>query len=137
MEALLNLAWLVIAIATVCIFRGVWRKRKATTLLEWVALGTFLFLLFPVISLTDDLHPELVLAEGATSRKHFLLTSARGPASQSHAAGPGGSHPAVIWSRQFPVPMAEFAPFFDPGARTAPSAPPRLASGRSPPHDSL
>ncbi|MFZ0820747.1 MAG: hypothetical protein WAM91_11810 [Candidatus Acidiferrales bacterium] len=136
-EALLNLAWLVIAIATICVFRGVWRKRKATTLLEWVALGTFLFLLFPVISLTDDLHPELVLAEASTSKKHFLISSARGPATQSHASGPAGSHPAVFWSCRCPVPMPEFTQPVDLTAFAIPSAPPRLTSGRSPPSVSL
>ena len=136
-EALLNLAWLLIAIATICVFRGRWRKHKATTLSEWVALGTFLFLLFPVISLTDDLHPELVLAEASTCRKHFLLSSARGPALQRHTSGPTGSHFAVFWSSRCPVPLTEFAPLINLNAHASSSAPPRLASGRSPPYASF
>jgi hypothetical protein len=137
METLLNLAWFVIAIAAICVFRGVWRKRKATALHEWVALGTFLFLLFPVISLTDDLHPELILAEASTSKKHLLLSSARGPATQSHASGPAGSHLAVFWSCRCPVLMPEFTPIVDLKAGAMTSAPSRLTSGRSPPPVSL
>ncbi|HEV3219182.1 MAG TPA: hypothetical protein VGZ48_05390 [Candidatus Acidoferrales bacterium] len=136
-EALLNLAWLVIAIGAICVFRAVWRKHKATTLLEWVALGTFLFLLFPVISLTDDLHPELEIAEAATSTKHFLLLTAHGAAAQHHAPHPAGSHPAVLGTGQNPIPLAEFAPVVNLNVRVRSSAPPRLASGRAPPYPSV
>jgi hypothetical protein len=132
-EALLNLAWLVIAIGAICIFRAVWRKHKTTTLLEWVALGTFLFLLFPVISLTDDLHPDLEIAEAATSTKHFLILSAHGAAAQRHASHPAGSLPAVLGSGQSPVLLAEFAPVVNLEIRIRSSAPPRFASGRAPP----
>ncbi len=136
-EALLNLAWLVIAIVAICVFRAIWRKRTATTLSEWVALGTFLFLLFPVISLTDDLHPELILAEASTSKKHYLLSSARGPSSQSRASGPAASHPAISWKWHSANPLTEFAPITFLNTLASPSAPPRLTSGRSPPFASL
>jgi hypothetical protein len=136
-EALLNLAWLVIAVAAVCVFRAVWRKRKAATLLEWVALGTFLFLLFPVISLTDDLHPELQLAEASTSKRHLILASARGPAAPHHVSGPAGVHSAVFYSPRLPVPMRGSAIFVDLNADVLPLALPRFTSGRSPPTASL
>jgi hypothetical protein len=136
-EALLNLAWLVIAVAAVCVFRAVWRKRKATTLLEWVALGTFLFLLFPVISLTDDLHPELQLAEASTSKRHLLLASARGPAAPQHFSGVAGAHSAIFCSLRCPVPMLGSVVLIDLNANVLPLALPRHTSGRSPPAASL
>src|SRR5579864_4424322 len=82
MELLLNLSWLVIAVTAVFVLRGNWRQRKGPPLREWIALATFLFLLFPVISLSDDLHPEIALAEAATGKKHFQILRAHGPDSQ-------------------------------------------------------
>jgi hypothetical protein len=71
MEALLNLVWFLIAVGAVC---ACWR-RTAPSVRDWIALGTFLFLLFPVISLTDDLHDELMAVECATGSKHSLVVT--------------------------------------------------------------
>jgi hypothetical protein len=98
METLLNLLWLVIACSAICVWRGVWRRRIAPSMREWLALVTLLFLLFPVISLTDDLHEELAVAECATGTKHFLC-SAHGTAAQDHGLRMAGASPAVLSSR--------------------------------------
>src|SRR5579863_9517469 len=103
MELLLNLVWLVIALAAIFLLRGNSRCRKGPSLREWIALATFLFLLFPVISLTDDLHPEIALAEAATGKKHFQLLRAHGPDSQPQSFHSVGKHPAVISNRSNPL----------------------------------
>lgn len=59
MEVLLNTIWMAIAVAAF----AAWRPHRCvhrgrTSLVDVVALACALLLLFPVISLTDDLHAE-------------------------------------------------------------------------------
>jgi len=77
MESFLNLLW--VAIAAVAF--GFWRTRwlhdrsepRRDPLREWTAFACALVLLFFVVSLTDDLHSELVIFdECSASRRHSL-----------------------------------------------------------------
>jgi hypothetical protein len=135
-ETFLNLLWFVIACGTICVWRGIWRRRVAPSVREWVALVTFLFLLFPVISLTDDLHEELALAECSTGTKHFLA-GAGGAPSQHHVPLCVSAHAAILSSRpaaQFLIVIAMLNPV---DARGGISAHSFVASGRAPPQVSL
>jgi|CZKC01.1.fsa_nt_gi hypothetical protein len=133
MELLLNLSWLVIALAAIFILRSHWRRSEGPTLREWVALGTFLFLLFPVISLSDDLHPEIALAEAVTGSKHFHLLSAHGPDSQPHTSYSPGMRAIVFRNRILAVPPKSSAKIIELGTSNALSARSKVLSGRSPP----
>jgi hypothetical protein len=133
MELLLNLAWLVIALSAIFLVRGKSRRRDGPPLREWIALATFLFLLFPVISLTDDLHPEIALAEAATGKKHFQLLRAHGPDSQPQSFHSFGLYPAVVRNRSNPLMAASFGALKEPQAPKTLSAPTKETSGRSPP----
>ena len=133
MELLLNLAWVVISLLAIFLLRGDWRKRKSPPLREWIALATFLFVLFPVISLTDDLHPEIALAEAATGKKHFQLLRAHGPAAEPQSSHAPGSHAVIARNRFCPAAELQFAGIFQIDASTAFSAPTKVTSGRSPP----
>jgi hypothetical protein len=80
METTLNLIWLVVTIAAVCIWRFRWsvsrENPRHSTRIEVIAIICVLALLFPVISLTDDLHPEIVPADTVSSkRNHCLLVA--------------------------------------------------------------
>lgn len=132
MELLLNLLWLVIAVGSVVIWRGMWRRGKAPSRFEWVALATMLFLLFPVISLTDDLHEEVVVVECATGTKHFL-TSAGRAGSHQNVHQFSGAHPAAIRGRGFSAPAFEgvLPVLQDVFAKVTP--PVEFATGRAPP----
>jgi hypothetical protein len=132
MELLLNLAWLVISIVAILLLRGNWR-RKGPTLREWMALATFLFLLFPVISLTDDLHPEIALAEAATGKKHFQILRAHGPDSQPQHSHAPGIRAFIFANSLLHSPELESTAQFDLDASIVLSAPSKLISGRSPP----
>lgn len=88
-ETFLNLIWLVIALGAL----GVWRYRwlpsrlapRSRALPDFVALICALALLFPSISLTDDLHPVIVAVDAASGKRNGASLLAR--ASQpSHAA---------------------------------------------------
>ena len=133
MELLLNLAWLVISIVAILLLRGNWRRRKGPTLREWMALATFLFLLFPVISLTDDLHPEIALAEAATGKKHFQLLRAHGPDSQPQSSHAPGVRAAIFVNSFLPALELESAGQFSLDVPIVSNAPAKAISGRSPP----
>jgi hypothetical protein len=71
MEILLNVIWLLIAIGAFLHwrpekYRGMPTERDHSTSFGIVALACALVLLFPVISLTDDLHAEQVTMEDSS-----------------------------------------------------------------------
>ncbi|HUN89069.1 MAG TPA: hypothetical protein VMU28_09780 [Terriglobales bacterium] len=71
MESLLNLAWLLVAI--VCSIGLLSRMRKQPGRADlWILVTVVvcvMVLLFPVISMTDDLHAELFTAEESGKRR--------------------------------------------------------------------
>ena len=71
MEILLNLAWLLVAV--VCAFGLLRRARRepdsANMWLLATAVLCIVVLLFPVISMTDDLHAEVFTAEESGKRR--------------------------------------------------------------------
>lgn len=80
MELLLNLVWLFVALFAI----GVWCRRwpgngsapQRQTRRGWIALACALVLLFFVISLTDDLHAEVMVVEDATASKRHACSVA-------------------------------------------------------------
>ena len=132
MELLLNLAWVIISLVAIFLLRGDWRRRNSPPLREWIALATFLFVLFPVISLTDDLHPEIALAEAATGKKHFQLLRAHGPDSQPQSHAPE-THAVIFRNQSCPAPKLLFVRVFELDASNSLFALVKVTSGRSPP----
>jgi len=90
MEALLNLVWLVVALGLIGLWRFRWhasrRNPRAGVLPEIVAIGCAISLLLPVISLTDDLHPEIVAVDAASGKRNSCLLVA--VALRAHHATP-------------------------------------------------
>jgi hypothetical protein len=77
MESFLNLLWVAIAAGAFGFWRTRWlherRDRRRQPLQEWTAFACALVLLFFAVSLTDDLHSELMIFdECSTSRRHSL-----------------------------------------------------------------
>jgi hypothetical protein len=77
MESFLNLLWVAIAAGAFCFWRTRWlherRDHRRQPLQEWTAFACALVLLFFAVSLTDDLHSELMIFdECSTSRRHSL-----------------------------------------------------------------
>jgi hypothetical protein len=136
-ETILNLVWLAVTLAALWLWRFRWaatpRNSRHEIRVEAVAIICVLALLFPVISLTDDLHPEVVPVDSISSKRNHSLLLASG----HHAAHSGSqlsahsafallSHPALETIR----PYAGFVP----GMRVPRAAGrSRAASGRSPP----
>jgi hypothetical protein len=90
METLLNLIWLVISVAGIWIWLRWWSPRhvgnEARLKQGWMALIVLIFLLFPVISMTDDLHPGPAYMEDSSASKR------RAPALRQAAAHRIHSH---------------------------------------------
>lgn len=55
MELALNLAWALSAIVIVCLWLRFAPQARASRRTQWVALAVLILILFPVISVTDDL----------------------------------------------------------------------------------
>jgi hypothetical protein len=78
MELILNLLWLMVAVASFALF---WRGRGNRTLASWrsvrqiVSLACALVIFFPIISLTDDLHAAQVVMEDSKPAKRFSKSS--------------------------------------------------------------
>ncbi len=117
MELLLNILWMLIALGGVAVWRARWvrqsRSHRHEPWREWTAFACALVLLFFVVSLTDDLHAELiVIEESCTSRRHVNCLSAAHDSQQPDhfASGPGL---AVIPTRAHLTDFA-FEPLFIP-----------------------
>ena len=79
MELILNITWVLLAAATLWVWRTRWVHERNRTLShslrEWTAVSVALILLFFAVSMSDDLHPEMMLFEdSATSRRSSSLS---------------------------------------------------------------
>ena len=75
MELFLNLLWVAIAVVAFGFWRTRWLRERPehrrNPLREWTAFACALVLLFFAVSLTDDLHSELIIFdECCASRRH-------------------------------------------------------------------
>ena len=106
METLLNSIWLAVALAAIATWRYRWFRglggKRSNALPEFVALVCALALLFPSVSLTDDLHPQIVAIDSASGKRigFQLLTHA---SHGSHAAPRVEAHAATLPSRRAPL----------------------------------
>jgi hypothetical protein len=99
MESFLNFLWVLIALAALGTWRACWmheyRSRRRDPVREWAAVICSLVLLFFAVSLSDDLHSNLVLLEeGAGGRKHAAIWDTSHPPldkSRLAAAHPPGA----------------------------------------------
>jgi hypothetical protein len=98
METFLNLVWLVVTVTAVWLWRFRWvasrQNPRHSTKMEAVAMVCVLALLFPVISLTDDLHPETVAVDAASGKRNACLIAASAPHVRA-ATSSSGAHLAV------------------------------------------
>jgi hypothetical protein len=77
MELFLNLLWVLITLAGVLVWRTCWSKQRKTrrhaAWRDWTAFVCAMILLFFVVSLTDDLHAEVMFVEEcSTSRRQAI-----------------------------------------------------------------
>lgn len=134
MEALLNLLWLVIALFSLAFY--LYRssrdgRRSLSGFTRTTALICALILLFPVISVTDDLHPETLALDGLSGKRTAFQLVA-----PSHQSAFRTAHllvtPTLVRSSAFMLlSFAGWADELNVPARENPGV--RLIAGRSPP----
>jgi len=134
MELLLNLAWLLLAVPAYWLWRGSRNARAqhaVSSLHCIVALGCLLFMLFPVISATDDLAAMRTEMEESPVGKRGMKQAATDKSSvwktriQSPPALPGTPTPVACTSECRLLPTISSFPL-----RTER---PTLRAGRAPP----
>jgi hypothetical protein len=138
MEVFFNLLWLVIVLASFARWRRVVRIRRGLrgrvqAALPFLALVCALAILFPTISVTDNLHPSLFVAEdGSSPRRAMAAVAGAGHGLLSH---PGYATPPALLpiltsplSFTLTVESVRFANFFSPPATLA-----RILPSRAPP----
>ena len=106
MELLLNLIWLLLALAAYTALRGstrICRKDRSASLQCWLALGCALVVLFPVISATDDVHAMRAEIEESPASKRSIRQ--------------GSSDKASVWNNRLQTPPAELPDFSLPQLR--------------------
>jgi hypothetical protein len=105
METTLNLIWLLVTIAAVWLWRFRWtvsrENRRHSRRMESIAMVCVLALLFPVISLTDDLHPETVAVDSASGKRNACLVAASCPHARNAAIKFGKHFSVGLISRPF------------------------------------
>jgi hypothetical protein len=83
METLLNLVWFAVTLAVIWLWRFRWtvsrQNPRHSKRMEAVAMVCFVALLFPVISLTDDLHPEILVVDAASGKRNACLLATNVP----------------------------------------------------------
>jgi threonine/homoserine/homoserine lactone efflux protein len=99
MEALLNILWLIIATAFVCVWRLRWVRQKRASerkrAQEWTAMTAALILLFFAVSLTDDLHSDMMLYDECSSGRRHSMACACGHADLGRASAIHGAVAAL------------------------------------------
>jgi hypothetical protein len=79
METILNLIWLGVTLAALWMWRFRWaasrRNPRHNLQQEAIAMLCLLALLFPVISLSDDLHPEIAVVDSASGKRQCLAVA--------------------------------------------------------------
>ncbi len=133
-ENLSNVAWLVFAFASVALWRRLvlpglgWGIRRSL-----FALVCFLIFMFPVISISDDLHPDLVIAAEGDGKSKRLLVAAEqsGPQISARAHSPALCGCVL---RALGVPQLVLLARLAPVVPASPAAgAPRCRRGRAPP----
>jgi hypothetical protein len=136
MELFLNIVWVVVAAGVLGAWRVHWIPQRKRTFLrslwEWTAVSVALVLLFFAVSMTDDLHSEMIVFEEcATSRRDLPSVAGAHPALHPGAVLHGdcaGIAPQVslsepLFALDSVQPPAEFCaslPHCDPPSDRAP-----------------
>lgn len=142
MELLLNSIWLLIATTLLLLWRVRWLpqlRARAADRRKWqsfIGLICVLALLFPAISLTDDLHPtEFALADTKSLYAAAQAHDPAGPSPRSHAPLQGFSaiirasrfHPVLFADDSPAICVQAFAPHESHGGRISGRAPPSVS----------
>jgi hypothetical protein len=138
MESFLNFLWVLIAAVALGFWRMRWqpeqREARRDPLREWTAIGCALVLLFFAVSLTDDLHSEIVLFDESSTGRRFTACAHSSPQAGGNVPQSG---PAILpfdpsFQRLRQVGIAIPEEFFQRADFSV-----EVRAGRAPPSNSL
>lgn len=121
MENLLNLCWVLLAVAALLAWRCQATHARAGQRRRLVALLCVLALMFPVISASDDLHPAAQAIEDSSKRTQKAWATIKSVATHVKY----GPSPAVL------VQVPGVVPYAGSVAWLQPTAAPSLQAGRT------
>jgi len=141
MELFLNIVWVLVAAGILGTWRTRWVHQRERTLRhslqEWAAVSVALVLLFFAVSMTDDLHAELVLSEECSaSRRSSFSPSSTHPLLQSEVV-PRASCPAIVAHVSWVAPLVALENLEPLVVRSISDIQSNRHSGRAPPFSSL
>jgi hypothetical protein len=100
MELFLNIVWALIALCALYVWRMHWARQKACTrrtpVQQWTAFTCGLVLLFFAVSLTDDLHSEIVLFDECASGRRYSVVCTCAHAAPDATKIPAGCGVAIL-----------------------------------------
>jgi hypothetical protein len=139
MEIFLNLLWVAIALALLSWWRFSWavqpREYKHAAWRQWAAVVCALIFLFFMVSLTDDLHSDLMIFEECSAgRRHVACLHGSHHLPPQHARGPVS---AILGSSNSIRVMFLLGPVVPERRAASSDFAPSLNSGRAPPVMSL
>jgi hypothetical protein len=115
MESFLNILWLVIALCALYVWRIHWAHQKPCTqrtpLQQWTAFLCGLVLLFFAVSLTDDLHSEIILFDECASGRRSCAMCSYVHAAPDSAKIPATYGVAILPRIAAPVQLAAISMF--------------------------
>jgi hypothetical protein len=132
MELFLNTVWLLLALTTLGFWVSLCHARRNRWLLfrGLIVLGCVLTLLFPVISMTDDLHAQQAAMEDAAVTTKKLVKSGEHAKALLHA----GHLPAVVTASSAENALKRgFDQVVSAERQLTVAVPPPHTSGRAPP----
>jgi len=141
MELFLNIVWVLIAAGILGTWRTRWvhqrQRMSRNSLQEWTAVSVALVLLFFAVSMTDDLHAQVILSEEwSTNRRNVSCSAGEHPLPQSGTV-PHASCPAIVAHISRVRPPLVLETLEPPGARHILDLQTDRLSGRAPPVSSL
>lgn len=141
MELFLNFLWVLIALGALVVWRVCWagqaRLANCDRLREWTAFACALVFLFYAVSLSDDLHSDLVVFdEGSGGRRSLTVwTCARQSTGDAKIVPASGA--ATLPRVALFVPLSDVASIAPLKRSLSSPVPNDLSSGRAPPASSL
>ena len=140
MELFLNFLWVMIAVVALSVWRVCWvqdRSARRDPVQEWAAVICSLVFLFFAVSLSDDLHANLILFdESASGRRQSTVVAGAHPLPPSGKTGArsGAGVLPRLASIQLACGIVDVVPFEQAFVTFLESD---LRSGRAPPVSSL
>jgi hypothetical protein len=109
METFLNVVWVLLVMLALCVWQRRWVRQhgdsRRNPLQEWTAFVCVMVMMFYVVSMTDDLHPEIFLCDGSTGGRRASLVRPSAQRPSAKLAGTPSPGAAILPRVDFANPL--------------------------------